>query len=224
MTNLAKRRRALMMSQGGAPEPPFYINGYIGNGLIEYFDAIDNKGIGNPRSSGSSTQQDAKMWLNYQGTNKPGLFEYGTNVWTADARHVQNWRSAMKWEYNFLAGLNSFTVEARFKQGNYGNPGCCFSVANGATSGRFLEISATQTVGYIYGPDTISKELPFPSGINTLAVTCGKGKIKFFVNGEFVDERAISDSAFANIVDDSRKTVSGTAWYNAPATAAANQW
>lgn len=60
------RRRMLMTAQGGEPpEPPFYVSGYVGNGMVYTFDSLENAGEGNARYTSGYKWTDLQSKTEY---------------------------------------------------------------------------------------------------------------------------------------------------------------
>lgn len=117
MTNFAKRRRALMMRQGGEPpEPPFYVSGYLGNGMAYTFDSLENAGEGIARYTTG--------WLWFDLQNKIST-SVGTSAYWSPWSGTNNYYNSSSWRHAaggnftttepFLDISKPFTVEVRCK-------------------------------------------------------------------------------------------------------------
>lgn len=115
MTNLAKRRRALMSVQGGGPpEPPFYVSGYLGNGMVYTFDALENAGEGNARYTSGYIWNDLQNKTNVNVGTSAYWSPWGKN---SNYYYAGTWRNGAGGNFvttePFLDISQPFTVEVR---------------------------------------------------------------------------------------------------------------
>lgn len=98
------------------PEPPFYISGYVGNGMIHTFDALENAGSGETRRTSGYDWTDLENKLTYS----VGTSTYWS-AWRANATNVwynsDTWRNAAGTftETNLIDISKPFTAEVRVK-------------------------------------------------------------------------------------------------------------
>lgn len=110
------RRRALISAQGGAPpEPPFYVSGYLGNGMVYTFDALENAGEGKPRYTSGLNWADLQNKTEYS----VGLAPYW-GVWSKDNNYYNSVSYRQAYGYflttePFLDISKPFTAEVRCK-------------------------------------------------------------------------------------------------------------
>ena len=149
---MMSKRRALMMAQGGA-EPQFYINGYVGNGLLHYWDGIDNRGIGESHASSGFP------WVDLAGNRDIVLNDrIETATWVSTSFTDSAWtqtnsnRSHFRLE-DVRVPYPEFTIECRgFSDAETHGPlfGFWANIAGGASRTLVILEPTSNTIGAIF--------------------------------------------------------------------------
>lgn len=201
-------RRSLLASQKGSGE---LINGYVGNGLIRYYDGIDNQGIGFPRSSATSY---APSWKDYEGLNPPLTQTYGQFKYTNNSVQWDGWRNTAYWQFNFVEGLTKMTVVCRMQSTNEGTG---FSIASSDTSGSLLNLRSSSTQIKM---NAGGKQKTFDStnDFHTLVVSLDfeTYDANYYIDGVLVANDTINQNV-TTLNGNNRYTTTGTAYYVTPA-------
>lgn len=108
------RRRMMMTAQGGKPpEPPFYVSGYVGNGMVYTFDTLENAGEGEARYTSGYKWADLQNKTEYSVGVSAYWSPWGASNKYYNSSSYRHANGSFTTTEPFLDISQPFTVEVR---------------------------------------------------------------------------------------------------------------
>lgn len=207
----------LMTAQGGA-EPEVYINGYVGGGLVHYWDGKDNRGIGEAHASSGFP------WVDLAGTrdilidDRQERATWVTTDFTENSLYIntqRTYRQCFIFEDILDTSNGEVSIEVRFSAGNSGNASP-FGLSHGNTTPTlaFYQDRSEGTVGIFSNTTATYAQFRYITApaedteYHTLTMTykIGEATLRLYVNGIL----AGSYAPLPDVAEFSARMTSGT--------------
>lgn len=218
------RRRMLMTAQGGA-DPEIYINGYVGGGLVHYWDGKDNRGIGEAHASSGFPWVDIAGTRDIVLTDRQEQATWVTTDFTADSLYItalRTYRQCFIFEDILDTSNGEVSIEVRFSAGNAGEASP-FGLSHGNTTPTmaFYQDRGAGTVGIVANSTATYKQFRYITApaedteYHTLTMTykIGRATLRLYVNGilagNYTPQPSVADFS-ARLTSGTLRTVIGS--------------